>query len=74
MSDYQYLKPEQHYIDLYDQATIERCRRWPGGVVFEVAIHFYTGERALDKEETVRKWMQEDQVRDEKLETTEPPE
>jgi len=23
---YKHLKPEQHYIDLYDRQTVERCR------------------------------------------------
>ncbi len=42
-------------------------------VVAEIATYFYSGERAIKKEETVHKWMQEDLARDEKLESTEPP-
>lgn len=98
MSDFIYLKPEQHYIDIYDSGTIDYCRRFeegfqakaekllpkkrpvetkksqehPGGVV-AVALYFYSGERAVKKEETIQKWMQEDQARDKKLATAEPP-
>ncbi len=39
----------------------------------KVAIYCNTGERALDKEETINKWMEADRERDEKLENTEPP-
>lgn len=98
MSDFTYLKSEQHYIDIYDSGTIDYCRRFekgfqlkaekllpkkkpvtttkteghPGGVV-AVALYFYSGERAVKKEEAIQKWMQKDQARDEKLATAEPP-
>ncbi|OGY35228.1 MAG: hypothetical protein A3D99_00975 [Candidatus Andersenbacteria bacterium RIFCSPHIGHO2_12_FULL_45_11] len=52
--------------------TTKKSQEHPGGVV-AVALYFYSGERAVKKEETIQKWMQEDQARDEKLATAEPP-
>ncbi|HSX25097.1 MAG TPA: hypothetical protein VLG69_03980 [Candidatus Andersenbacteria bacterium] len=91
LKDYKYLKPDQHYIDLYDSHTIDYCRSLKQGFVnktkkvlpkmnkgwseslADVAIYFYSGDRAIKKEETISKWMRGDRERDQKLELTEPP-
>lgn len=93
-----HLKSKQYYIDLYDQSTVERCRRsekyfdesdlpevegkklegqeaadmraW----IKKFSMHFEIGERYLNKEPTIRKWMDADQKRDELYESAEAPE
>jgi hypothetical protein len=95
-----YLKPKQHYIDLYDKHTIAQCRSWlshkldPEHVAEQAkkhgaseeeakrarmaADHFYvyyhTGERYIQKADTIRKWMERDEARDTLFETATAPE
>jgi hypothetical protein len=93
-----HLKPQQHYIDLYDRHTVEKCRRTEGtgeevdvpdsedesispedkervkNHVNRLHLYFVTGERYLNKEKTIREWMEADQRRDDLYESAEPPE
>ena len=94
-----YLKPKQHYIDLYDRFTVERCRRDEAAMkdykkpleydgkelkgkqkqnflatVSEVGLYFIKGERYMQKEETIREWMNRDEEKDRLLESAQPPE
>lgn len=93
-----HLKPRQHYIDLYDRHTVERCRsteklfeekddplpkkkgvsKKQAAAVNEYAqkwyLKFQTGERHLNKEKTIREWMDADEKRDYLLENTPAPE
>lgn len=41
---------------------------------YNLYIYFYTGERYMKKEDTIREWMQADEIRDKLLETAEAPE
>ncbi len=93
-----HLKPHQHYVDLYDRHTVEKCRRTersfdekdtlpPEGKKFskeqlakikagakEWYLHFETGERYLNKAQTIREWMDADEKRDQLLESAQAPE
>ena len=93
-----YLKAYHHYADLYDQFTVERCRRsealfnqekdeeeLPEGmnkeqasamkkVMAEWILRMEAGERYLNREKTIREWMDSDRKKDDLLESAQPPE
>ncbi len=49
-----YLKPKQHYIDLYDRSTVEICRRWLLTEIDSKEIEKRAEVEKLDKEEAKR--------------------
>jgi len=89
-----HLKPNQHYSDLYDEFTVEQCRKTESQfnesikdrigkkmtikdkaelMAHNLMIYFETGERYVNKKETVAKWMNDDKQRDNLFENTPPP-
>ncbi|MDD5658586.1 MAG: hypothetical protein PHR39_01060 [Actinomycetota bacterium] len=71
-----HLKPKQHYIDRYDKNTIEECRRitkrpknqsQASKIVKNVLLYITKGERAINKDETISKWMEYDEKKDKML-------
>lgn len=52
---------------------IDKFRRATNGLFKDLSLYFETGERYLDKSETIRKWMEEDRQRDALMESAEPP-
>lgn len=80
-----YLNPKIYYSDLYDEHTIDNCRRIEKGfkerkyigkeaVMAEGAkklmIYWETGERYIKKESRIAEWMDSDQKKDDKLRDT----
>ena len=71
-----HLKPKQHYIDRYDKNTIQECRRiakrhknqsQASKIVKNVLLYITKGERAINKDETISKWMEHDEKKDKML-------
>lgn len=54
----------------WDEEKTERMRKW----LTEYYLHFETGERYLNKEKTIRDWMDADEARDELYESAQAPE
>lgn len=100
VTEHEFLKPKQYYIDLYDRHTVEGCRQlielhsrpvenpplYKGkkpseemvksvaGAALEFCLMFEKGDRYIKKEETIQKWMDDDQERDKVYENSKPPE
>jgi len=97
--NFEYLKSEQYYNDLYDRHTAEQCRRLisihskplkkqplfngkkpskkmveiTSKMTLDLALLFEKGERYIDKEGIVSKWMRQDEAKDEFYESVVPP-
>ena len=80
----QYRKPNQHYIDQYDRQTIKilkdaekRCKSLPMDIRI-IQIHVDVIEagilRAREKDATIRKWIQQDELKDKLVKETQIPE
>jgi len=54
----------------WSEEKVERMKKW----LTEYYLHFETGERYLNKEKTIREWMDADRARDELYESAEAPE
>lgn len=52
---------------------VKEFKRATNGLLKDLALYFETGERYLEKRETIRKWMDEDRKRDELMESAKPP-
>ncbi len=82
-----YVKNKQYYIDLYDKFTIEECRiieqnkteidkkdrknsPWQS-MIYDLRLYFVKGERYLEKQKTIEKWIQEDKAKEERFNNTE---
>lgn len=87
MSAEKYLKDKQYYIDLYDKFTVNECRRielerakidkndsknvpWKR-LVYDVKLYFTQGERYLEKQKAIERWLQVDKTKDERFENAE---
>lgn len=86
-----HLKQKQHYSDLYDRHTVQKCRwlinryaemdlsddkyqdydkdelKQTRYKVAQLELYFLTGDRYLQKKETINKWMKRDEAKGEKL-------
>jgi hypothetical protein len=51
----------------------DKFMRATNGLTKDLALYFETGERYLNKSETIREWMEEDRQRDSLIESAEPP-
>lgn len=85
-----YLKDKQYYIDRYDEVTIESSRRFEKNVlrngsldkhgkVFvdafsELIMYYHTGADYMNKESTIKKWMEKDRECDRVYESVQEPE
>ncbi len=78
-----YSKDKSYYSALYDHFTIEECKRIEktchkdksetNRMVKDLLFYFTKGERYLEKNKTIDKWMMRDKQKDEKLENADPP-
>ena len=58
-----------------DEDKLENIRKkWIHNVVVPIAIYFITAERYANKAKTIKDWMENDRLRDEKFDNTNPPE
>lgn len=80
----QYRKPNQYYIDQYDRATIKmlkdaekECKSFPIDIR-NIQVHRLVVEngilRAREKDATIKKWIQEDELKDKQVQENPIPE